>query len=47
MKLHPKGILVLATIGALFTIGLDLRWGLAAIAAIAIIDVRSERSKGL
>lgn len=41
MRFHPKGFVALAVFALLVLIGLDLRWGIAAIAAITAVDILS------
>jgi Flp pilus assembly protein TadB len=41
MRMHPKGLLVLAVFIAVFAIGVDWRWGIAGVAAVAVIDFLS------
>jgi hypothetical protein len=41
MKFHPKGLLVLAAVAAVWLLALDMRWGIAAILAVAAIDAYS------
>jgi hypothetical protein len=41
MRFHPKGFVVLAVFALLLLVGLDLRWGIAAIVAIVAIDTLS------
>ena len=38
MRVHPKGVLVVIAVVALFSLALDVRLGLAAIVAATIID---------
>jgi hypothetical protein len=41
MKLHLKGLLVLAAVAAIWLLALDMRWGIAAILAATAIDAFS------
>jgi hypothetical protein len=38
MRFHPKALLVLMAFWAMFLIGLDVRFGMAAILAATVID---------
>jgi hypothetical protein len=38
MRFHPKALLVLMAFGAMFLLGLDVRFGIAAIIAATVID---------
>jgi hypothetical protein len=38
MRIHPKGVLVLLGVVALFALALDVRVGIAAVLAAGIID---------
>ena len=38
MRFHPKGLLVAAAFAALVMLAVDVRWGIAAIAAGIVID---------
>ena len=38
MRFHPKGLLVVAAIAVLVMLAVDVRWGIAAIAAGTVID---------
>jgi hypothetical protein len=41
MKFHPKGLLVVGAVAAVWLLALDLRWGIAAILAATVIDAFS------
>jgi hypothetical protein len=41
MTFHPKGLLVLAAVAAVWLLALDMRWGIAAILAATVIDAYS------
>lgn len=41
MRFHSKGFLVLAVFIVVFAIGVDWRWGIAGVAAVALIDFLS------
>jgi hypothetical protein len=38
MQLHPKGLLTLVVFAVVLLIGVDPRWGIAAVVAAAAID---------
>jgi hypothetical protein len=38
MRFHPKGLLVVAAFAVLVMLAVDVRWGIAAIAAGIVID---------
>jgi hypothetical protein len=41
MRVHAKGLLVLAVFVVVFAIGVDWRWGIAGIIAVAVVDFLS------
>ena len=41
VRFHSKGFLVLAVFVVVFAIGVDWRWGIAGVAAVALIDFLS------
>jgi len=41
MKFHPKGLLVLVPVAAVWLLALDARWGIAAVLAAVAIDAFS------
>jgi hypothetical protein len=41
MKFHPRGLLALAAVAAVWLLALDMRWGIAAILAATAIDAYS------
>jgi hypothetical protein len=41
MRVHAKGLLVLAVFVVIFAMGVDWRWGIAGIVAVAVIDFLS------
>ena len=41
MRFHPKGLLALVVFLALVALGIDLRWGIAAILAMTALDALS------
>jgi len=41
MRFHPKGLLILAGFAALVLLGVNWRWTIAGIIAIAVVDALS------
>jgi len=41
MKFNLKGLLVLALVNAIWLLAFDIRWGVAAIVAVTVIDAFS------
>ena len=41
IRFHPKGLVVAACVAAIWLLALDVRWGIGAVLAVAVIDAFS------